>query len=227
MARKYRFSPAERYGVWEAHNCQCFWCGHPVSFLDTTIDHVIPEVYEYNEDDFRRIQTSYGLPNTFQINGFENWVPAHSYCNARKGRESVWSFTRDCGNSRKGAERVLEAQRKCEKLLADKKNGAIVAWIESAVSRKIVSVAEIEALIHKIESEAYEINRGSPLGIEDALGSRRRDVPEGWDLVRVEGRLLFLEKRGCTGFTSADFPPDPSWQCAKCRFTGHGTGPSA
>jgi hypothetical protein len=49
------------------------------------LDHVLPESLLSNLDELARVLTDYGLPAGFDINGFENWLPAHARCNQKRG----------------------------------------------------------------------------------------------------------------------------------------------
>jgi hypothetical protein len=71
--------------VWLCHGPKCSWCHDPLRLIDTTIDHQLPESLFY--DDARRaaVFVEYGLPSDFNINGYENWLPCHSWCNQSKG----------------------------------------------------------------------------------------------------------------------------------------------
>lgn len=78
---KYRFSSIEKYIVWKAHDCLCYWCGEPLSLKTCSVDHVIPESLEA---ELEKIKNDYSLPDFFTINDFCNWVPSHNSCNSKK-----------------------------------------------------------------------------------------------------------------------------------------------
>ena len=82
---KRRFSYAERYAVWLCHGPKCSWCGKPLQLIETTIDHQLPESLLYDEARRAAVFEEYGLPKDFNINGYENWLPAHNHCNQAKG----------------------------------------------------------------------------------------------------------------------------------------------
>ncbi|MEI9946432.1 MAG: hypothetical protein WDN26_19705 [Chitinophagaceae bacterium] len=86
---KKTFTPFERYAIWKCHEERCWLCIQPLSYRETTIDHFFPE--ELLEDNQRRtrILIEYGLNDeTFNINGFENWLPAHTKCNQLKATKT-------------------------------------------------------------------------------------------------------------------------------------------
>ena len=87
---KYNFSAEERFGVWHAFDGLCFWCGEPMPFQDTTVDHVLPESLHDDDAKLNSVKAMYGLSDDFQINSYVNWVPAHAKCNQRKS-ENLFS----------------------------------------------------------------------------------------------------------------------------------------
>ena len=58
---------------------------------ETTVDHIIPESLLNNDNKRQEIFEIYGLNKEFNINGFENWLPAHNKCNQKKGA-SVFKY---------------------------------------------------------------------------------------------------------------------------------------
>ena len=85
MKSKRKFSYPERYAVWHCQEHRCWLCHEPLRLIEATIDHVLPE--SLLDDDERRetILAEYGLPATFDINSFQNWLPCHARCNQSKG----------------------------------------------------------------------------------------------------------------------------------------------
>lgn len=83
---KYAFTHAERYAVWIHHQKRCWRCREPLRLIEISIDHFVPEHLTNDTDAVSRIITHYGLPEDFQINGFENWLPCHRHCNESKGK---------------------------------------------------------------------------------------------------------------------------------------------
>jgi len=83
--KKHKFSRAEKYGVWNTHQRRCWLCHEPLRFLETTIDHVVPEKLLEDDEGRARVMAEYGLSDTFNINGFENWLPCHNHCNQIRG----------------------------------------------------------------------------------------------------------------------------------------------
>jgi hypothetical protein len=81
---KYRFSYAQRYAVWLHHQQRCWLCEVPLRLAEVTVDHVIPESVEKTPGRLAALLLEYDLPDSFRTNGYQNWLPAHSKCNAEK-----------------------------------------------------------------------------------------------------------------------------------------------
>jgi hypothetical protein len=89
---KHRFTDTERFAVWMHNGQRCYWCFEPLSLQDTTVDHVIPEHLEDKPDAFEALKVHLGLPTTFIINDYCDWLPAHDRCN--KSRANHYSHLR-------------------------------------------------------------------------------------------------------------------------------------
>ena len=75
---------AERYAVWYCNGQKCWWCKEPLRLFEVTVDHVLPESLLDHTALRKKVLAEYGLPETFNINGYENWLPCHNHCNQGK-----------------------------------------------------------------------------------------------------------------------------------------------
>lgn len=80
MSPNRSITTCERFGVYWAWG-KCFWCEEPISFADCQIDHVIPFSVT---TPIAELREHYGLPASFEIDGFQNWAPSCVPCNRRK-----------------------------------------------------------------------------------------------------------------------------------------------
>jgi hypothetical protein len=77
------------------------------------VDHILPESLLKDQSALDTALTAFGLPSEFELNSFENWLPAHRRCNAEKGEHifrptpiiQVW-----IDRARKKAEAAREAR---------------------------------------------------------------------------------------------------------------------
>jgi len=81
---KRQFSDAERYAIYTAHREKCYMCTEPVDLYSMQVDHVIPETLADNPEELAKTIQSLGLPENFDIQSFENWLPSCVRCNNRK-----------------------------------------------------------------------------------------------------------------------------------------------
>lgn len=87
-AQKHAFTLAERWAVFKAHGStggtKCWLCGEPLNFREMAIDHVLPEHLIGDKEERDRALHQFSLPADFDLNSFENWLPAHGPCNVSK-----------------------------------------------------------------------------------------------------------------------------------------------
>lgn len=89
MVTKHVFSHAERYAVYKTHGGKCYIGGEPIDMLTFEVDHVIPEALLDSPTKLADALTALGRPATFDLNSFENWLPACRPCNRSKS-DTPW-----------------------------------------------------------------------------------------------------------------------------------------
>jgi hypothetical protein len=72
---KQKISCLVRFSLWQAHNRVCTYCGEPLTFSETDIDHVIPEALRAEEKRYHDTILSLGLPEDFDISSYSNFYP--------------------------------------------------------------------------------------------------------------------------------------------------------
>jgi len=209
---KYKFETAERFAIWNSHKNTCFWCGEPIKYSDTTIDHVLPETLLDNPDEFNRVKINYDLPDDFQINDFCNWVPSHSNCNARKSKkvfrnspafifvlERLYSKSE---NTKKYYEKLKKQQDK------DKLTAQLLTNLE-------LGKLDENDLITLLRSTTSKYAWQFPIIDKDKLYF----VPEGWHVMSENENKHFLTiTNGTTVATvPSDKKPDNTWYCYSCH----------
>jgi 5-methylcytosine-specific restriction endonuclease McrA len=73
-----------RFAVWKCHGQKCWVCAEPLRLLATEIDHVLPQMLRSEPARLANLLETLGLPESFDIDGFENLLPICSPCNRRK-----------------------------------------------------------------------------------------------------------------------------------------------
>lgn len=82
---KRKFNLFERYAIWKCHEERCGLCSEPMRYKQVTVDHFFPETLLENDKERIEILKEYGINDIdFNINDFENWLPAHAICNQQK-----------------------------------------------------------------------------------------------------------------------------------------------
>lgn len=144
---KRRFSYAERYAVWLIHGPKCSWCTEPLELIHTTIDHQLPESLLY--DDARRaaVFEEYGLPEDFNINGYENWLPMHNHCNLAKGSEVpefVQGLKKTIDRLREKAQQV---ERVADSVTLNIAKDKVFSTLFAALEEQTITVLDLNQLL--------------------------------------------------------------------------------
>lgn len=80
----YKFSNAQRFAIFLVHGTKCYMCDIPIDFASMEVDHVLPEHLLTDPLLAERAKAAVGLPASFDLNSFENWMPACGPCNRKK-----------------------------------------------------------------------------------------------------------------------------------------------
>lgn len=149
--QKYKFTVAQRYSVWMHHEKRCWFCKEPLGFREATVDHVIPESLLSEPERLMKVIADYDLPIWFQINSYENWLPAHGYCNQTKS-SGVFSMT---PSYRPIFERLIrranEVKRTAEAIGRDQKKAKVLTSLLTALEAHKVSVTDVMNLVSAYE----------------------------------------------------------------------------
>jgi len=81
---KYSFTPFQRYAVYTVHGEKCYLCSKPIDLKTMEIDHIIPESLLDDPDKLNSVLVEFGLPMDFNLNSYQNWLPACRSCNNEK-----------------------------------------------------------------------------------------------------------------------------------------------
>jgi hypothetical protein len=207
----YRFSAAERFGVWEAHDGMCFWCGEPLEFRHVTVDHVLPESLGNDPKKLTAILKSFALGADFKINDFPNWVPAHQSCNSKKNATVFSPSPVMVASLEYVSRRAPQAQSICEKVEKNRTKGKILALLEDAATEGLVTKPEIESLFLELH----------PPHVERPIVLR---ISSHWTVVKQDGDIAYVTNGVVGGYTTTAPNPDPSFICPFCNSAGPWNG---
>lgn len=148
---KFDFKYNQRYAVYRAFKGICQWCKEPVDLRTLHVDHVLPEELLNDPQKDKAILATYGLPDTFNINDFENWIPAHSYCNLHKsdkvyeGLGIIKTILDSCANKKEFEQRIEL------KLNKEPKKAELLTSVQAAIELNIVNLNELRNFLLKTD----------------------------------------------------------------------------
>lgn len=79
----YSFSAQERWAVWNVHGDACYMCRRPIDLQSMQVDHIVPE-HLIGKPELVDVLKDLGRQENFNLNSYENWLPACADCNRRK-----------------------------------------------------------------------------------------------------------------------------------------------
>lgn len=136
-----------RFAVWQCHDKECWMCHKPLRLLDTVTEHVIPKALLKKPTELERVMGDIGLPDDFDVLGFENLLPSCVPCNLKKGRRvfrpspQIQIQLELLASKASAVRRTAEAVKK--KVVLDRVLHAVLVALEE---RKI-SMVELENLL--------------------------------------------------------------------------------
>lgn len=210
---KHRFLAAERFGVWQAFDGQCFWCGKPVAYTDVTVDHVVPESLESKPESLAEIRATYALGEQFEINGFRNWVPCHANCNSSKGARLYGPSPAMVAILDMVGRRADSAASIARRATEDREKGRVLGKLESAIEAKLISREDVMALLGDDEQAPMYA------GTEAAL-----ELVPGWTVVRNINGIATVTDGRRAGIAPVGPNPHHSWECPTCGNYGPWNG---
>ena len=74
----------KRIALYQAYGERCFYCGKPLLFREMTVDHILPQILQRDPLRKNQILTELGLPESFDIENYNNWLPCHQSENREK-----------------------------------------------------------------------------------------------------------------------------------------------
>jgi len=144
---KYKFKQNERYAVWLNHEKRCWLCEEQLRLLDTNIDHILPESLLNNIEEKQKVFEELGLTDDFNINGFENWLPAHRHCNQKKGGSKITHIPLTAFILSKTIKKAKKVQRTSEVITENISKDKLIAKIVVAMELNHLTKFELENLL--------------------------------------------------------------------------------
>lgn len=167
----YRFSSAQRYAIFIVHGMKCYMCGHPLALKTMTVDHVLPEHLLATPFELDKAKTTLGLPSTFDVNSFENWMPACSSCNRMKSSVQFEPSPLIQLVLQRLAKKGQEVRIVCEKSMSSMQVSLALSALENANDQGMIDAPIRQKLLHLLgfaTDHAYVL-RGQPLRLTQAF----------------------------------------------------------
>ncbi|MCB0960237.1 MAG: hypothetical protein KDB04_12040 [Acidimicrobiales bacterium] len=211
---KHKFKQTERHAVYSTHGEKCYLCGAALTMKSVEIDHVIPESLGDDPEAFAAAREALGRNDDFDLNSYENWLPACRPCNQKK-RAMVWEPSGIAQvNLQRAAASADKARGIAAKLVTDRNLAQAVAVLEAAGESGELSWETMENLAPIVEQ--YMADR--PAGEADEPVRVNDDVSLGPiqilsdDGLTVTARGPYGVGGGPSGVAA------PAMRCSVCGF---------
>ena len=209
---KHRFTHTERFTVWSQNGQRCYWCLEPLSVQETTVDHVIAEHLEDKPEIFETLRSHLGLPETFVINDYCNWLPAHDRCNKTKSGKTLTPSPMVKDLLEKLIRKADIVRKFAASLLADSNKQRILGRIMTALENGQITKEDIRNVFPR-----------DPTLVE---ADKRLMVNENrWHVIGFNRDLATVTDGRLVGQTPmSDAQVDMSWLCLTCHNHGPWNG---
>jgi 5-methylcytosine-specific restriction endonuclease McrA len=213
---KRRFTPFERFAVYVTHDEKCYLCNRPLDLLTMEVDHVIPESLLDSPTRLAEVVRLLGRPHSFDVNSYENWLPACRGCNGRKLADIF-------DPSPMIQIQLQRAQRKAEaaaQLAAEAVTRRKIANALNVLQRADES-GELPADTKALLKPLVEFQRAHRA--EETAGAAVRLTPL-YVVLAEDGDFQTVQGPYGIGRKSTAANRDPSWDCAHCGSIGAWSG---
>lgn len=210
MARlsRYKFNPSERYAVFTVHSEVCYLCRKPIDMASFQVDHVIPEHLAECQGELLSVINSYGLPDDFDLNSFENWLPSCALCNNKKRGtifEALPIFAAELKKAFDKADRAraLEAETRSKQQVS-----RAITIIETAHQQGTLGELHFSRLRPLVEY--HQEHREPELATSPIMLAPLLEV------LSQDGDLLTVKGPYGIGMGRANPPPHGNFRCPSC-----------
>lgn len=193
-----------------------------------SIDHIMPENLLESPENLENIKRDYKLSHDFNINGFENWVPAHNNCNSRKGTKLYTNspiFIAALGVVSKKSENI---KKEYEKLKSSQHKDNAFAKLMIDLEKNSILYDDLAELYHDL---VELLKKQMPFGIVSQVPilkeNERNHIPEGAQILSIDQNKRYISivmGDGRRGEVPIDNEPHINWLCPRCKQYGPWNG---
>lgn len=211
---KYRFTPAERYAVYSTHSDRCYLGGEPIDMVTFQVDHIIPEQLLSAPSRLAEALKLLGRDPGFQVNSFENWLPACANCNAKK-RSAVFQPSPIVQlHLQIAAEKADAARSACQKVVTSQVLSRAANTLQRAAADGDLP-EHVKAALWPLLKD-YAGNRSDLSGSDVVRVSPTYVVPL-LQLLSDDGHIAVAKgPYGIGGGPSLEAPVSPAMRCPSC-----------
>jgi 5-methylcytosine-specific restriction endonuclease McrA len=177
---KHKFTDAERFAVWLCHGKKCYWCGEPMRYRESTVDHVLPEHLLEKPEQLKKELLEYGLPSDFKLNSFGNWLPCHDKCNKSKGGKVMETVPLTKAILDKLIRKEPAVKKAAERIGTDVNKDKILGDISAALEKGNLQPNDVAMLV----SELRKFSDGDSDILEAELDSEYPDPRLSFEMAR-------------------------------------------
>lgn len=177
MRYKRKFSRIERYAIWATHGQRCWFCTQPLQFEHVTVDHFIPEWLLQDDEKRAQVLAEHGAPDNFNLDDFENWLPAHASCNRSKGKKPLKYTPISSRALEQLINKAPDARKLAADLAQDNEGQEIFSRLSSALERKKIGRESLKKIFERLFSEPANFQElGDILVLDDHVWVLQEDV---------------------------------------------------
>ncbi len=207
---KYVFSREERYSVFTTHGEKCYLGKEPLVFSTMEVDHVIPESLLQSPSLLADTLHTLGLPPSFNLNSFLNWLPICRSCNLTKLQVIFEPTPLIQLLLQKLRLKAKDAERSCAELVSNQAISKALAVLELAHSGGRLTPpmeAEIQALAAPLIKPRLPELQAAPLRMAPFL-----------EIISESNGVRLV--RGPYGVGASPINPTGNFKCGTCGHSG-------
>lgn len=207
-----KFSPAQRFAVYTVHGATCYLNGEPLNLLTMQIDHILPRSLKDDPERLAEVLKEYGLPDDFNLDSFENWLPACHPCNSAKYKEPFRPTPIIQRYVDRARSKATEVEALAKRIVTNQAISKALNTLEIAIDQGQLDLIELKPLI-----ELYEEHQAT------AQIREFRITPHLTVLHEREGYRIVQTNYGA-GYQPTNRMVDISFQCPNCGNDGPWSG---
>jgi 5-methylcytosine-specific restriction endonuclease McrA len=216
--KRYRFSSTERYAIYTIHGPNCYLCSTPIDLRSMSVDHVLPASLPSNPKLYAECLCEYGLPPTFDVDSFENWLPSCAKCNSEKGAHPFRPTPIIQRYLQRAIDSATEVRGLVETTISNQKMQNALAMVTMGLGSGKIDDATIAALIPDYRQWHTKTDSG-----DNAQGELRL-TPDFTVLYDAATYRIVRVSAGLVGYVPTTKVPHSSFYCGNCGSLGPWNG---